>query len=122
MYPAKHLAVFYNAIQQNLRQFPSTVSAGENNVAVPPLYNCLRKLLYTTEQGLRVAPDGERYFELLRHRDPADRGFQQWSDRFEAVCIHVRQTCLVSACPSFPILQIDEKKIGDVKFFDEPQA
>jgi hypothetical protein len=119
---ARDLAVFYNVIQQNLRQFPSTVAAGDNTVVVPPLYNCLRKLLYTTEQDLRAVPDGEKYFDLLRHREPDDRDFNSWSSRFEAICAHVRQTCLVTACPSFPILQIDEKKIGDVKFFEEPPA
>jgi len=119
---AHHLAVFYNAIQQNLLQFPSTITAGSNTVVVPPLYNCLRKLLYTTEQDLRSAPDGERYFELLRHRDPSDRDYAAWDEQFRALCAHVKKTCLNSACPSFPILQIDDQKIDQVKFFDEPQG
>lgn len=118
---AQHMAVFYNAIQQNLRLFPSTVPAGQST-SVPPLYNCLRKLLHTTERDLRSAADGERYYKLLKDRDTSDSDYQEWSDRFEAICEHVRQTCLVSACPSFPILQIDEKKIGNVKFFEEAPA
>lgn len=119
---AHHLAVFYNAIQQNLLQFPSTVTAGTDAVVVPPLYNCLRKLLYTTEQDLRSAPDGEKYYELLRHRDPSDRGYTAWDTQFKALCEHVQKTCLVSACPSFPILQIDDQKIDNVRFFDQPQG
>lgn len=118
---AQHLAVFYNTIQQNMLKFPQTIHVGQNDV-VPPLYNCLRKLLHTTERDLRTAADGERYFQLLQHREKSDPDFDQWTTRFKAICDHVAETCLVSACASFPILQIDEKKIGNVKFFEEVPA
>lgn len=115
---AQHLAVFYNAIQQNLMQFPNEVPAGPNGFVVPPLYNCLRKLLKTTERDLRSAPDGEKYYDLLHSREMSETGYSHWRENFDAVCEHINKTCLVTACPSFPILQVDESKIANVKFFD----
>ena len=116
---AHQLAVFYNAIQQNLRLFPNEVPAGANTFVIPPLYNCLRKLLRSTERELRSAPNGARYFDLLRIRDDNESGYPQWEREFDKLCNHVRQTCLVTACPSLPILQIDQEKIQGVKFFDD---
>jgi hypothetical protein len=120
---AHHLAVFYNAIQQNLKLFPSEVPAEANAIAIPPLYNCLRKLLRTIEGELRAAPEGPKYFELLRPRNDNERGYVEWEQEFNQLCEHVRKTCLVSACASLPILQIDQDKIQEVKFFEgEPPS
>jgi hypothetical protein len=112
----KHLAVLYNTVQQNLLQFPSTVPAGENEQAVPPIQNCFRKLLYAAEKDLVSAPDGQKYFDVLKRRDTLDSDYDQWKEKFEALSQHIKQTCLVTACDTMPFLQIDESKVEAVEW------
>lgn len=112
----KHLAIFYNTVQQNLQQFPSTVPAGENQNSVPPIQNCFRKLLYAAEKDLVSAPDGQKYFDLLRRRDTMDAGSDQWKSQFDSLSEHIRKTCLITACDSMPFLQVDDTKIANVKW------
>lgn len=125
-----HYAVLYNAIQQNIRQFPSSVPVGQE-MFTPPILNCFRKLLDDTEVDLTNENDGkedsvagEKYFDVLREYDEYVPDREQREMLFEENCRRIREACLVPACNSLPILQIkiDNVKNVDFKFDDEVDA
>lgn len=118
----KHFAILYNTVQQNLQQFPGTVPAGETETEVPAIQNCFRKLMYAAQNDLISAPDGEKYFEVLRRRDIDDPDHDEWKENFKKLSKHIKDTCLVKACESVPFLQIDASKIDDVKWPGEEDA
>ena len=112
-----HLAVFYNAIQQNLMLVADAVqSGGAEGEMTPPPKNCLEKLLVDAERNLRKVENGEAYFDLMRERDPMDRDFDKWKASFNSLCRHIRETCLKTANKALPILQVVNDRVKDVEF------
>lgn len=120
---AKHLAVFYNAIQQNMMQVADVVQAGgAAGEMTPPPKNCLEKLLADVKQSLLDEADGEKYFDILKERDPLDRDFDAWKTAFREMCEQIKDKCLHVANEELPILQMDSEKVGDVTFPFEAAA
>ena len=114
----ERLAVFYNAIQQNIALGPRVIEAGgdEGDMAPPPK-NCLEKLLVDAEKELRAAQNGEAYFDVLRDRHRLDRDYADWRASFMALSDHIRDTCLVPANEeTLPILQIVNERVENVRF------
>jgi hypothetical protein len=115
---AKNLAVFYNAIQQNMQRVALAVKSGGEGgeMMTPPPRNCLDKLLRETEKLLCRADNGKAYFELLRTRDPMDPESDAADKRFDEICEHVRTTCLKPAHAGLPILQVVSDNVKNVRF------
>ena len=114
---AKHLAVFYNAIQQTIDLGPRVIDAGgEGGDMYPPPKNCLEKLLVDAGRELKVVQNGEAYFDLLRDRDRRDQGFDSWRESFRSLSDHIRETCLEPADRALPIWQVDGDRVMNVQF------
>ncbi|MEO2035466.1 MAG: tubulin-like doman-containing protein [Planctomycetaceae bacterium] len=115
---ARHLAVLYNAIQQNMQRVVDAVDAGgdSSDPMTPPPKNCLTKLLNETEKKLCSVEHGKAYFELLRERNSMDPESKAAERRFLEISEHIRETCLKPAHDDLPILQVIRDNVKNVRF------
>ena len=112
----KCMAVLYNAVQQNIQQFPNRIRPEDVNEFFPPIRNCFEKLLLDIERELKALPGGDEYYAALKPVDNLDPNYNEWWAAFRELSDHIRKTCLTPACESLPILQVVDSDVSKVRF------
>lgn len=110
-------AIFYNAVQQTLGEFPRTVEYRGDYQRLPLQY-CLEQLQEELGQQLCSTPEGKHYYEQLRRRNELDPDLEQWAARFAMICDGIRKRCLQKVNDNLPFYTLNWKEFRDLSVED----
>ncbi|MEZ5941392.1 MAG: tubulin-like doman-containing protein [Planctomycetaceae bacterium] len=106
-------AIFYNAIQQTLDEFPRVVEYRSELQRIPLQYT-LELLEAEIRQTLCASDEGRHYYDQLRRRTELDADQDEWRMRFKEICAGVREHCLKKVSEAMPFYTLKWKEFRDI--------